>query len=229
MSTCVVTGSGGLIGSEAARHFAHHGLDVLGIDNDLRATFFGREASTAATTAELARTLDAFRHEALDIRNDAAVTGLFAEHGPDIELVIHAAAQPSHDWAATDPQTDFGINAVGTLNLLEATRRHAPGATFVFCSTNKVYGDRPNDLPLRETDLRLDLSRDHPFYDGVTTAMPIDGSTHSVFGVSKAAADLMVQEYGRYFGMNTVCFRAGCLTGPQHAGAKLLGFLSYLM
>ena len=143
--------------------------------------------------------------------------------------MIHTAAQPSHDWAATNPQTDFGVNANGTLNLLEATRRHAPSASFIFCSTNKVYGDLPNSLPLLELDRRLELPADHRYFRGIDTTMSIDGSTHSLFGVSKAAADLLVQEYGRYFGMPTVCFRGGCLTGPNHAGAKLHGFLSYLM
>jgi CDP-paratose 2-epimerase len=143
--------------------------------------------------------------------------------------VVHAAAQPSHDWAASDPHTDFGVNAEGTLNLLEAVRRHAPGATFAFCSTNKVYGDLPNRLPLVEHELRLDLPEDHPYHDGIDTTMSIDGSMHSLFGVSKTAADLMVQEYGRYFEIPTVCFRAGCLTGPAHAGTRLHGFLAYLM
>ena len=143
--------------------------------------------------------------------------------------MIHAAAQPSHDWAASEPHTDFSVNATGTLNLLEATRRHRPEATFVFCSTNKVYGDRPNTLPLVELDARLELPADHEYFDGIPTSMPIDQSLHSLFGVSKAAADLLVQEYGRYFGIPTVCFRAGCLTGPNHAGAELHGFLAYLM
>ena len=154
---------------------------------------------------------------------------VFAEHAGELELVIHTAAQPSHDWAASDPQTDFGVNANGTLNLLEATRRHAPGATFMFCSTNKVYGDLPNSLPLVELPQRLELPEDHRYYRGIDTTMSIDQSTHSLFGVSKAAADLLVQEYGRYFDMPTVCFRGGCLTGPNHAGTQLHGFLSYLM
>ncbi len=154
---------------------------------------------------------------------------VFAEHGGQTELVIHTAAQPSHDWAASDPQTDFGVNANGTLNLLEATRRHTPDATFIFCSTNKVYGDLPNQLPLLELESRLELPPDHRYFGGIDTSMSIDSSTHSLFGVSKASADLLVQEYGRYFGMPTVCFRGGCLTGPNHAGTQLHGFLSYLM
>jgi CDP-paratose 2-epimerase len=229
MPTAIVTGSGGLIGSESVAHFVELGLDVLGLENDMRASFFGLEASTARTTDSLlARYPEAFRSLAIDIRDREAVERVFADAG-QVELVIHAAAQPSHDWAASDPHTDFEVNALGTLNLLEATRRHADGATFVHCSTNKVYGDLPNSLPLIELPQRLDLPEDHPFYEGIDTSMSIDQSTHSLFGVSKAAADLLVQEYGRYFGLPTVSFRGGCLTGPNHAGAMLHGFLSYLM
>ncbi len=186
-----------------------------------------------AATHTTQRLLDSFapnfRSLDIDIRNEAAVNAIFAEVAPSLELVIHAAAQPSHDWAATDPQTDFTVNANGTLNLLEATRRHAPSATFVFCSTNKVYGDIPNQLPLIDAGKRLELPADHRYHGGIDTSMSIDASTHSLFGVSKSAADLLVQEYGRYFDMPTVAFRCGCLTGPNHAGAKLHGFLSYLM
>jgi CDP-paratose 2-epimerase len=229
MPTAIVTGSGGLIGSESVAHFVELGLDVLGLENDMRASFFGLEASTARTTDSLlARYPEAFRSLAIDIRDRDAVERAFADAG-QVELVIHAAAQPSHDWAASDPHTDFEVNALGTLNLLEATRRHADDATFVHCSTNKVYGDLPNSLPLIELPRRLDLPEDHPFYEGIDTSMSIDQSTHSLFGVSKAAADLLVQEYGRYFGLPTVSFRGGCLTGPNHAGAMLHGFLSYLM
>jgi CDP-paratose 2-epimerase len=230
MPIAVVTGSGGLIGSEAAAHFAQTGLDVVGLENDMRARFFGPSASTAHTTERLERTLgDSFRSLDIDIRDTAAIDRLFAEHGSAIEIVVHTAAQPSHDWAASDPQTDFGVNAHGTLNLLEATRAHAPSATFVFCSTNKVYGDLPNFLPLTPQEQRLELPADHRYFEGIDTTLSIDASTHSLFGVSKAAADLLVQEYGRYFGMPTVCFRAGCMTGPNHAGTRLHGFLSYLM
>jgi CDP-paratose 2-epimerase len=225
----VVTGSGGLIGSESVRHFAALGFDVVGIENDMRARFFGPEASTAPVTARLLREVDGFRSLELDVRDGHGVERVFAGHGARIALVVHAAAQPSHDWAASDPQTDFGVNAQGTLNLLEATRRHCPDASFVFCSTNKVYGDRPNDLPLEDRGLRLELPEDHRWHAGIGTDMSIDTCTHSLFGVSKAAADLLVQEYGRYFDMPTVCFRGGCLTGPQHAGAQLHGFLAYLM
>jgi CDP-paratose 2-epimerase len=230
MPTAIVTGSGGLIGSESVSRFVALGYDVVGVENDMRASFFGPDASTSRMTASLlARHSEAFTSLELDVRDRTALERLFAEHARTIELVIHAAAQPSHDWAASDPHTDFAVNALGTLNLLEATRTHAPGATFVFCSTNKVYGDLPNRLPLLELPQRLELPDDHPYHEGIDTSMSIDRSTHSLFGVSKTAADLLVQEYGRYFDMPTVCFRAGCLTGPNHAGARLHGFLSYLM
>jgi CDP-paratose 2-epimerase len=230
MPVAIVTGSGGLIGSESVEHFVRRGFRVIGVENDMRARFFGAEASTAASTETLqARHPDEFESVDADIRDAQAMSRLFAEHGTAIELVIHTAAQPSHDWAASDPQTDFAVNANGTLNLLEATRQHAPDATFIFCSTNKVYGDLPNSLPLYEQDRRLELPLGHAYRQGIDTSMSIDRSTHSLFGVSKAAADLLVQEYGRYFGMSTVCFRGGCLTGPNHAGTQLHGFLSYLM
>jgi CDP-paratose 2-epimerase len=230
MPVAIVTGSGGLIGSESVAHFVERGYQVVGLENDMRARFFGADASTAKTTERLVqRYPDEFRSLEIDIRDSDAVMGLFAERAQDIELVIHTAAQPSHDWAASDPQVDFGVNANGTLNLLEATRHHAPSATFVFCSTNKVYGDLPNQLPLEELDTRLELAAGHRYHRGIDTTMSIDRSTHSLFGVSKAAADLLVQEYGRYFELPTVCFRGGCLTGPNHAGTQLHGFLSYLM
>lgn len=230
MPTAIVTGSGGLIGSESVARFVERGFDVIGLENDMRARLFGSDASTAHMTATLREThADSFRSLDVDVRDRERVEQVFAEHGRAIELVIHAAAQPSHDWAATDPHTDFEINALGTLNLLEAMRKHADGATFVHCSTNKVYGDRPNELPLLELPDRLELPEDHRYFDGIDTSMSIDRSTHSLFGVSKTAADLLVQEYGRYFGMRTVCFRGGCLTGPNHAGTMLHGFLSYLM
>jgi CDP-paratose 2-epimerase len=230
MPTAIVTGSGGLVGAESVRHFVQAGYDVIGLENDMRARFFGPDASTARTSqALIERYPSEFRSLELDIRDADGVARVFSEQAGQIELVIHAAAQPSHDWAASDPQTDFAVNAGGTLNLLEATRAHAPHATFAFCSTNKVYGDLPNSLPLVELETRLELPEDHRYYAGIDTSMSIDRSTHSLFGVSKTAADLLVQEYGRYFQMPTVCFRAGCLTGPDHAGARLHGFLSYLM
>jgi CDP-paratose 2-epimerase len=226
----IVTGSGGLIGSESVRYFAAEGFDVVGIDNDMRAYFFGPSASTALNTERMAAELgDAFHPLPLDIRDAEALERVFAKHAPRLELVVHTAAQPSHDWAASEPHTDFTVNASGTLNLLEAARRHAPDATFVFTSTNKVYGDAPNHLPLVELETRLELPEEHRWYGGIDLEMSIDRCTHSLFGVSKAAADLLVQEYGRYFQMPTVCFRGGCLTGPQHAGAQLHGFLAYLM
>jgi CDP-paratose 2-epimerase len=230
MPTAIVTGSGGLIGSESVAHFVQAGFDVIGLENDMRATFFGPSASTASTTERLVNTYgDSFRSIELDIRDRERVDRVFAQSADNLDLVIHAAAQPSHDWAAREPQTDFTVNANGTLNLLEAARLHAPTAVFIFCSTNKVYGDLPNQLPLIEQRLRLDLPVDHPYYGGIDTSMSIDRSTHSLFGVSKVAADLLVQEYGRYFDLPTACFRGGCLTGPNHAGAQLHGFLSYLM
>ncbi len=229
MAIAIVTGSGGLIGSESVRFFAEQGFDVIGVENDMRARFFGPEASTTPTSERLVEEVDGFRWEQIDIRDGEGIASLFARHARQIELIVHTAAQPSHDWAASDPQTDFTVNANGTLNLLQATRAHAPDSTFIFTSTNKVYGDRPNFLPLQEQDTRLELPADHRWYGGIDTEMPIDLTTHSLFGVSKAAADLLVQEYGRYFDMPTVCFRGGCLTGPQHAGAELHGFLAYLM
>ena len=228
MPVAIVTGSGGLIGSEAVGHFIGEGFDVVGIENDMRAEFFGPESSTSHVTERLLAEHPEFRVESADIRDTDAVERIFRDAGR-IELVIHTAAQPSHDWAARAPQVDFGVNANGTLNLLEAARAHCPDAPFVFCSTNKVYGDTPNRLPLEELEKRLELPEDHPYHKGIDTSMSIDSSTHSLFGVSKCAADLLVQEYGRYFEMPTVAFRGGCLTGPQHAGAKLHGFLAYLM
>jgi CDP-paratose 2-epimerase len=229
MPIAIVTGSGGLIGSESVRYFVEQGFDVIGLDNDMRAQFFGPDASTRHVSQQLESELDGFRALDLDIRDADGVAAIFARYRKEIQLVVHTAAQPSHDWAAGDPQTDFTVNANGTLNLLQASREHTPTATFVFTSTNKVYGDRPNFLPLVETEMRLELPSDHRWYCGVDLEMPIDLCTHSLFGVSKAAADLLVQEYGRYFDMPTVCFRGGCLTGPQHAGAQLHGFLAYLM
>jgi CDP-paratose 2-epimerase len=229
MPTAIVTGSGGLIGSESVRRFIEAGWDIVGIENDMRARFFGEEASTAHVTEELREGYSEFRSLDIDIRDAEGVNRAFADLAGSLDAVIHTAAQPSHDWAAREPQTDFGVNALGTLNLLEAAREHAPNAPFIFCSTNKVYGDTPNHLPLEELEKRLELPESHPFHKGIDTSMSIDRSTHSLFGVSKAAADLLVQEYGRYFDMPTVCFRGGCLTGPQHAGAQLHGFLAYLM
>ena len=229
MSVVIVTGSAGLIGSETCKKFHAEGFDVVGIDNDMRARFFGPEASTAATRERLQASLKNYTHEDLDIRDREAMEGLFRRLGSDIKAVIHTAAQPSHDWAARDPHTDFGVNAVGTLNLLEATRQHSAEAVFIFTSTNKVYGDTPNRLPLIELENRYDIDPSHPYHAGIDETMSIDQTKHSLFGASKAAADLLVQEYGVYFGMKSACFRGGCLTGPAHAGTELHGFLAYLM
>jgi len=230
VSVALVTGSGGLIGSEAARHFAGLGLDVVGIDNDMRRYFFGEDGSTAWSLRRLAQDLGgAYTHYDVDIRDRVGLEAIFKKYGADIAVVIHSAAQPSHDWAAKEPFTDFDVNAVGTLNLLENARQHAFEAPFIHCSTNKVYGDRPNSLPLVELETRYDLPTDHPYYEGITEDMSIDDCLHSIFGVSKVAADVMVQEYGRYFGMRTAAFRGGTLTGPAHSAAELHGFLAYLM
>ena len=230
MSVIIVTGSGGLIGSQAVTHFAKLTDEIVGIDNNMRADFFGPDASTDWVIEDLSSRLDNYHHVNSDIRDTDRITALFSEYGSDISLVVHAAAQPSHDWAASDPQTDFGINANGTLNLLEATRQHAPRAAFIFTSTNKVYGDTPNTLPLVEHETRWELDPAHPWYvHGIPEDMSVDQSTHSLFGVSKLAADALVQEYGRYFDMKTAAFRGGCLTGPDHAGAELHGFLAYLV
>jgi CDP-paratose 2-epimerase len=230
VSVVIVTGSSGLIGSETARFFHAQGFDVVGVDNDMRAYFFGAEASTKWNTRQLNTALPRFRHCALDIRDGERVNSLFAEYGRSIALVVHCAAQPSHDWAAREPMTDFTVNAVGTIVLLEATRKHAPDAAFIFTSTNKVYGDTPNALPLVEQERRWELDASHPWAaNGIDETMSLDQTQHSIFGASKVAADVMVQEYGRYFGMRTGVFRGGCLTGPAHSGAELHGFLAYLV
>jgi CDP-paratose 2-epimerase len=230
VSVALVTGSAGLIGSEAARHFAGLGMHVVGIDNDMRKYFFGTDGSTAWSLVQLTSELgDSYTHYDVDIRDRDMLGKVFERYGRDISLVIHTAAQPSHDWAAKEPFTDFDVNAVGTLNVLEHTRLHSDQAAFIFCSTNKVYGDTPNRLPLTELETRYEIDPSHPFADGITEEMSIDGSLHSIFGVSKVAADVAVQEYGRYFGMRTACFRGGTLTGPAHSPAELHGFLAYLM
>ena len=227
---CIITGSSGLIGSQSVEFFSEKFDKVIGIDNDMRASFFGKEASTEWNTRRLKETFGNFEHHSIDIRDTVLMDGLFSQYSSDIKLIIHAAAQPSHDWAARDPFTDFTVNANGTLNMLETTRKHCPGATFIFTSTNKVYGDTPNLLPLVEKEKRWEIDESHPYYvNGIDEDMSIDKTKHSLFGASKVAADVLVQEYGRYFGMNTGIFRGGCLTGPNHSGAQLHGFLSYLM
>jgi CDP-paratose 2-epimerase len=230
MKKVIITGAGGLIGSESARFFATQGFSVIGIDNDMRRYFFGPEASTQWQMEALQKEFSSFEAHSLDIRDHAAIDRLFVKFRSDIALVIHTAAQPSHDWAAKEPFTDFSVNAVGTLNLLEATRLHCPNAVFIFTSTNKVYGDTPNRLPLVEQATRWEVDPLHPYFQkGIDESMSIDQTKHSLFGASKVAADVMVQEYGLYFGMKTGVFRGGCLTGPGHSGAELHGFLAYLM
>ena len=229
MKIAVISGSSGLIGSEAVRFFAKKNLKVVGIDNDLRKYFFGPEASTTWNTEVLEKEVAGYVHKNIDIRDCSMLEELFKEYGKDIDLIIHTAAQPSHDWAAREPFTDFSVNATGTLNLLEMARTYCPRAVFIFTSTNKVYGDLPNNLPLIEQETRWEIDNSHPFFNGIDETMSIDQSKHSLFGASKAAADILVQEYGRYFNIKTVCFRGGCLTGPNHSGAQLHGFLAYLM
>lgn len=230
MTVAIITGSAGLIGSEASKFFAGQGMDVVGIDNDMRRVFFGDDASTTWNRQRLEKELgDKYTHCEIDIRDQDAISQLFQKYGKDIGLIIHTAAQPSHDWAARDPHMDFSVNANGTLNLLEATRQYAIEAPFIFTSTNKVYGDTPNRLPLIEKETRWEIDPNHTYVGGIREDMSIDQTTHSLFGASKVAADVLVQEYGRYFDMKTACFRGGCLTGPNHSGTQLHGFLAYLM
>ena len=230
MKIAIVTGSLGLVGSESVRFLSECGLKVVGIDNDMRREFFNEDASTKWNHKVLQEKYPDYTHYFNDIRSDEDMDNIFYEYNRDIKLIIHAAAQPSHDWSKKSPTTDFTINANGTLNLLEKTRKFCDDATFIYLSTNKVYGDTPNNLPLVEHETRWELDSTHPYHEkGIDESMSIDDSTHSLFGVSKAAADLLVQEYGRNFGLNTVCFRGGCLTGPLHSGTELHGFLSYLM
>jgi CDP-paratose 2-epimerase len=230
MSIAVITGSSGLIGSESAKFLHEKGLEILGIDNDMRRYFFGDDASTEWNTTRLKQTLKHFTHKSIDVRDQEAIFQIFSELGKDISLVVHTAAQPSHDWAAKEPFTDFSVNANGTVVMLEATRRYCPEATFIFTSTNKVYGDTPNGLPLIEEETRWEIERHHPYFNyGIDEMMTIDQSKHSLFGVSKVAADISTQEYGHYFGLKTGTFRGGCLTGPAHSGAELHGFLAYLI
>lgn len=230
MPIVLITGSAGLIGSEAVHFFARLGFQIIGIDNNLRSYFFGESASTLWNRDLLKDKYgDRYHHYDLDIRDRTAIETIFRDYSSDIQLVIHTAAQPSHDWAASDPHTDFTVNANGTLVLLEATRQFCPQAVFIFTSTNKVYGDTPNRLPLQERETRWEIAPDHAYWNGIDESMSIDYSKHSLFGASKVAADVLVQEYGHYFGMKTASFRGGCLTGPSHSGAKLHGFLAYLM
>ncbi|MBI3017198.1 MAG: NAD-dependent epimerase/dehydratase family protein [Deltaproteobacteria bacterium] len=228
MKELLITGSAGLIGSQAVEFFIERDFRVTGIDNNMRAYFFGKEASVIENQKRLEKKFkDKYIHTSIDIRHKEKIEAVFKKHSFD--LIIHAAAQPSHDWAAREPFTDFEINANGTLNILENFRHYCPQAVFIFTSTNKVYGDRPNTLPLKELESRWELSSEHPFYPGITESMSVDQTLHSIFGASKVAADILVQEYGKYFGLKTACFRGGCLTGPLHQGAELHGFLAYLI
>jgi CDP-paratose 2-epimerase len=226
MPQVVVTGSCGLIGSEVSRFFARQGFQVQGIDDNHRAVFFGPDGDTSWVLERLRQEIPGYRHAALDIRNRPGVLALLDEVRPD--LIIHTAAQPSHDRAAAIPFLDFEVNALGTLNLLEAARQSCPESPFIHMSTNKVYGDRPNGIALRELDTRFDYD-DPAFENGIPEDLSIDQSKHTLMGASKASADILVQEYGRYFGMPTCCLRGGCLTGPNHSGVELHGFLSYLI
>ncbi|MBU1727414.1 MAG: NAD-dependent epimerase/dehydratase family protein [Candidatus Omnitrophica bacterium] len=229
MSVVIVSGSCGLIGSETVSFFCEKGFDVVGIDNNMRKTFFGEDGSVIWNKDRLEKKYKNYEHFSSDIRDEDGLNKIFERFGQNTLLIVHAAAQPSHDWAAIEPKTDFTVNALGTIELLEVFRKFCPKAVFIFTSTNKVYGDRPNSLPLVELEKRFELPQDHQYYKGIDESMSIDNCLHSVFGASKVAADVMTQEYGRYFGLKTAIFRGGCLTGPAHSGAELHGFLSYLV
>ncbi len=229
MKIALITGSCGLVGSESSIFFARKGFKILGIDNNTRKFFFGKDGDISWIKNRLKKNLKNYSHYHLDIRNYNALKKIFQKHKKNIKVIIHAAAQPSHDWAKNKPFIDFDINAKGTLNLLELTRIYCPKSPFIFMSTNKVYGDNPNFLPLIEKKTRWEISKSHKFSSGIDETMSIDNCTHSFFGASKSYADLIVQEYGKNVGLMTSCFRAGCITGPNHSGAELHGFLSYLV
>jgi len=230
MNIALITGSAGLIGSESVEFFSDKFDLVVGIDNNMRQYFFGADASTEWNKNRIEAEFSNYRHYTADIRDFETLGMIFREYGNDIKLIIHTAAQPSHDWAAKEPLTDFGVNAQGTLHMLELTRLHCPDAVFVFTSTNKVYGDTPNYLPLIEGETRWEIDQNHPYFQhGIDEQMSIDQTKHSLFGASKVAADVLAQEYGRYFGIKVGIFRGGCLTGSKHSGTQLHGFLSYLM
>ena len=229
MSIILITGSSGLVGSESVNFFSEKGFDVIGIDNDLRKFFFGSEASTISIKNNLIRRNKRFKNFSIDIRNYNSLNKIYKKYKKNISLIIHCAAQPSHDYGRNFPMLDFNVNATGTLNLLELTKRYCPDAPFIFMSTNKVYGDNPNRLKIEEKQKRWELKKKDKYYKGIDEKFSIDNCTHSFFGVSKTYADLIVQEYGKNIGLKTVCFRGGCITGPNHSGAKLHGFLSYLV
>ena len=228
MSVVIITGSCGLVGSESALYFAKKGFDVVGLDNNARKFFFGKDGDISWLRTRLKK-IKNYTHYNTDIRNLSSLKKIFTRYKKKISLIIHCAAQPSHDWAKNKAFVDFEINAKGTLNLLELTKMYCPNSPFIFMSTNKVYGDNPNKLPLVEKKTRWEIKKNHKFHKGIDESMSIDGCTHSFFGASKSYADLIVQEYGKNIGLKTACFRAGCITGPNHSGAKLHGFLSYLV
>ncbi len=229
MRIAIITGAGGLVGSACCKLLASQFDLIIGIDNNQRAKLFGNDGSVLESAAELSNNLHNFHLKQIDIREKSEINNIFQKYGDDIKLIVHAAAQPSHDWSAKDPYTDYTINAVGSINMLEAFRKHTPAAVFVHLSTNKVYGDRPNYLPLEEQDTRWELERNHQYFQGVNENMNVDNCVHSPFGASKLSADVTVQEYGKYFGLKTVIFRAGCITGSNHQAAVLHGFLAYLV
>ena len=229
MSVVLITGSCGLVGSVSVEFFISKGFDVIGIDNNFRSKFFGKDGDINWVKNKLIKLHKNYIHNNLDIRNYSALEKIFKKYKNSIKLIIHSAAQPSHDWAKKKPFIDFGINATGTLNLLNLTKRYSYNAPFIFMSTNKVYGDNPNLLPLNELKYRWEVSKKHKYFTGINESMSLDNCVHSFFGASKTYADLIVQEYGKNEGLKTVCFRAGCITGPNHSGAKLHGFLSYLV
>ena len=226
----LITGSDGLIGSESVKFFCDKGFTVIGVDNNSRQYFFGKEASVLWNRKKLQEKYKKnYIHFDYDITNQKNIESIYKEYKNKIDLIIHCAAQPSHDWASTNPRRDYMINSLGTLNMLEATKKYTPEATFIFTSTNKVYGDNPNKLDFIEKETRFDVVENSKFTNGIDESMSIDSTLHSLFGASKVSADILVQEYGNYFGMKTVCFRGGCLTGPAHSGTSLHGFLSYLI
>ena len=229
MSIVIITGSTGLVGSESVNFFSDKGFDVVGIDNNLRKFFFGKDGSTKWIKSRLLKRNKKFRNYNIDIRNTSGLEKIFRKYNKNIKLILHCAAQPSHDYGKNFPIIDFNINATGTLNLLELTKKFCSDAPFIFMSTNKVYGDNPNKLNFTEKKTRWELKKTHKYYSGIDENFSIDNCTHSFFGVSKTYADLIVQEYGKNVGLKTVCFRSGCITGPNHSGAKLHGFLSYLV
>jgi CDP-paratose 2-epimerase len=229
MSLAIITGSCGLVGSESAFFFSKKGFDVIGIDNNERKFFFGKDGDINWIKSKLKKNIKKYKHFNIDIRNYNSLENIFKRYKKKISVIIHCAAQPSHDWAKSRPFIDFDINAKGTLNLLQLTKKYCARSPFIFMSTNKVYGDNPNFLPIDEKKSRWEIKKNHKYFKGIDENMSIDNCTHSFFGASKTYADLVVQEYGKNIGLKTTCFRAGCITGPNHSGAKLHGFLSYLV